>query len=106
MGKPPLRATTAEDAAAAEAAATAAATVPATLAEAVGCSERALLVAVRRKLAAELDAGVPPAYLAPISRQLREVDKEIRALDAAAKKEQGEDDISFTPDEPLDASAF
>lgn len=36
---------------------------------------------MRDKIAAEIEGGVPPHTLAPLMRQLREIDKEIRALD-------------------------
>lgn len=77
---------------------------PKTINEAVGRSERDLLVALRKKAAAEIDAGVPPHTLAPLMRQLRDLDKEIRALDARADDEPaakgGKVDDSF------DASAI
>lgn len=60
---------------------------PKTLNAAVECSERELLATIRMKIANEIDAGVPPHALAPLSRQLREIDKEIRGLDQRAKQE-------------------
>lgn len=63
-------------------------------------SERAFLVALRDRLSKEIDAGVPPAYLAPISRQVRDIDREIRSLDAAAKQEAEAGDVP--DDEDLD----
>lgn len=67
-------------------------------------TERDLLVAMRSKVAAEIDAGVPAHALAPLMRQLREFDKEIRALDARddeAGEEQRSDgeasDAAFDP---------
>jgi hypothetical protein len=60
---------------------------PANIKEAVERSERELLVAMRRKVASEIDAGVPAHALAPLLRQMRELDKEIRALDARDEQE-------------------
>jgi hypothetical protein len=59
-----------------------------------------LLVSLRDRVAREIDAGVPPAYLAPLVRQLRDLGKEIAALEAI---EAEEDDVSLaavTPDTP------
>lgn len=83
---------------------TAPAPSPKTIAEAVERDERTLLVALREKVAAEIDAGVPPAYLAPVMRQLREIDKAIRSLDAVG----GEDSIrgGQVDDQSFDASAI
>ena len=60
---------------------------PVTIKEAAGMTERDLLVAMRTKVAAEIDAGVPAHALAPLMRQLRDFDKEIRALDARDQEE-------------------
>jgi hypothetical protein len=76
-------------------------TAPATIKEAVEGSERDLLVAMRRKAAAEIDAGVPAHALAPLMRQMRELDKEIRALDA--RDEQEGSDRGPTEDEAWSA---
>lgn len=76
--KTPLRAVTEDDAPPIE---------PKSLKEAATVSERALLVAMRGKALGEIDNGVPPAYLAPLMRQVREMDKELRALDLRAKQE-------------------
>src|SRR5215204_5171562 len=74
------------------------------LKEAVDRSERELLVTMRARLASEIDGGVPPHTLAPLVRQLREIDKEIRLLDAKAEQEAGDD--GARPDEAFDASAI
>ncbi len=48
-------------------------------------SERDMLAVLRRKLAAEIDAGnVRSAAMAALIRQFRDVDAKIRAIDAAA----------------------
>lgn len=60
---------------------------PKNLKEAIDRDERALLVAMRKRIAEEIDGGVPPAYLAQLVRQLREVDKEIRLLDSREDQE-------------------
>jgi hypothetical protein len=66
---------------------------PTRLISAVDKSEREVLVILRRKLAARLDEGVPTHALAALVRQLRDVDKDIRALDArAAQADDDEDD--------------
>jgi len=70
---------------------------PKSLKDAVDVSERALLVTIRAKIASEIDGGVPPHTLAPLTRQLRDIDKEIRLLDQRAKEEADEDGAS--PDE-------
>jgi hypothetical protein len=75
------------------------------LKEAVERSERELLVTMRARLAAEIDGGVPPHTLAPLARQLREIDKEIRLLDAKAKQES-DDDSARPDDEAWDSAAF
>lgn len=77
---------------------------PKTLKDAVEVSERALLVTIRAKIAAEIDGGVPPHTLAPLTRQLRDIDKEIRLLDQRAKEEAGADDVAA--DEAFDAEAL
>ena len=77
---------------------------PKTLKDAVDVSERALLVTIRAKIASEIDGGVPPHTLAPLTRQLRDIDREIRALDLRAQEEAGERD--FAPDEAFDAEAL
>jgi len=77
---------------------------PATIKAAVESGERELLVAMRCKVAAEIDAGVPPHTLAPLMRQLRELDKEIRAIDAREEQESADGDN--VADEAFDASAL
>lgn len=67
-------------------------------------SERELLVMMRERLAAEIDSDVPPHTLAPLIRQLREVDKEIRLLDEKRSQESGDDDAPS--DEAFDASSI
>lgn len=78
---------------------------PKTLKDAVGLSERALLVMMRTKIANEIDGGVPPHTLAPLMRQLRDIDKEIRLLDIKAEEESREN-AGPAPDEAFDASAI
>ena len=77
---------------------------PKTIAEAVERDERSLLVALRAKVAAEIDEGVPAAYLAPVMRQLREVDMAIRKLDAREEQEAAKG--GHVVDEAFDASAI
>lgn len=60
---------------------------PATIKAAVEMSERDLLVAMRTKVASEIDAGVPAHALAALMRQLHEFDKAVRSLDAREQQE-------------------
>lgn len=83
---------------------TKAAAPPTGVYESANYSERALLVALRTRIAKDIDAGVPPAYLAPLARQVRDIDREIRALDARVEQEAAES--GDVPDEAFDASAI
>lgn len=77
---------------------------PRTIKAAVEQPERTLLVALRDKVAAEIDAGVPAHTLAPLMKQLRELDKEIRNLDAREQeteepaRDHGATDEAFNPE--------
>lgn len=97
QGKAPLRAVTADEK-------PPVADPPKTIAEAVERDERSLLVALRAKAAGEIDAGIPPAYLATTMRQLREIDKAIRQLDA--RDEQESPKGGRVADGTFDASAI
>lgn len=61
-------------------------------------SRRDLLVAMRDKIATELDGDVPARDLASLTRRLMEITRDIEAIDAA---EKGDDvgDAADTPDE-------
>ncbi len=97
-GKPSLRAVKSSDAAPPK-------PKPTTLADAADASERDLLVMMRDKISTEIDGGVPPHTLAPLLRQLREIDKEIRSLDARA--EDSRDSVTSTSTcDGYDASAI
>ena len=91
--RPPLRVATDADVPA-----------PKNLKAAAATSERALLVMLRDKLAAEMDSGVPPHTLAPLARQLRDIAKEIEAMDLRAKEEAQEGAI--LDDEAWDSEAL
>lgn len=78
---------------------------PKDLKEAVERSERSLLVAMRRTVAAEIDSGVPAHALAPLVKQLRELDREIRTLDARASEEANEH-VGAAGPEVWDATAI
>lgn len=80
-GKPSLRAVKPSDAPAPK-------PKPTTLSSAADSSERDLLVMMRDKISVEIDGGVPPHTLAPLMRQLRDIDKEIRSLDARAEDDR------------------
>lgn len=74
------------------------------LTEAIEGTERDLLVARRHYLAATLEAGAPAHAVAGLDRQLGEVDRLIRALDAQEEQE-GEGD-GPKPDEALDPASL
>jgi len=78
---------------------------PKTLRDVATSSERELLVVMLEKLTATVDAGVPPHTLAPLARQIRDMRRELAAMDST----DGEDDISDaanTPDEAFNAEAL
>ena len=78
---------------------------PSTLKAAADSSERELLVKMRDDISDAVTAGVPAHTLAPLMRQLREIDKEIRAVDIRAAEESSRSDggnVSST----FDASAI
>ena len=70
--------------------------------EAAADSRRALLVALRDRIAVDIDNGVPARDLASLSRRLLEIARDIEAIDAS---EDGDDigAAAATPDEPFDA---
>lgn len=73
-----------------------------TLKEAAESGERDLLVAMRHRIMSEIDAGPAAHTIAPLMRQLREIDKEIRALDARSQQERNDGghsaDTSYNPE--------
>lgn len=77
-----------------------------TLKAAADSSERDLLVMMREKISDEIGNGVPPHTLAPLMRQMREIDKEIRAIDQRAKHEAEEDGDENVTDEAWDEEAL
>lgn len=79
---------------------------PKTVKAAAESSERDLLVALREMAANDLDAGNIPAHARPtMMKQLRELDKEIRALDARTAQES-EEDAGGPVDDTFDAEAL
>jgi hypothetical protein len=71
-----------------------------TLKATLGRSERDTLVVLRRKLATQIDSDDLPGHaLAQLVRQFRDVDAQIRALDARAAEEAAAAD---DPDDDLD----
>lgn len=69
-----------------------------TVKSAAASSQRDLLVALRDKIAGDIDEGVPARDLASLSRRLLEIAGQIAELDSV---EEGDDvsDAAETPDE-------
>lgn len=69
------------------------------VAAAAGMSRRALLTALRDKIAADIDEGVAARDLASLSRRLLEISKELDGIEAS---EDGDEvtEAASTPDEP------
>lgn len=80
---------------------------PANIKAAVDMQELVLLVAMRDKVAAEIDSGVPAHTLAPLMKQLRELDKEIRSIEAreAEQSEEPSSDDRGRADEAFDPAS-
>lgn len=79
---------------------------PQTIEAAVAATERELLVAMRDKVAVEIDGGVPAHALAGLLKHLRELDKEIRGIDARSREEDEEvDDDHGAEDEAFDPAS-
>jgi hypothetical protein len=75
-------------------------TVRPSVRKAAGGTRRDLLVALRDRIAGDIDADdVHPRDMAALSRRLLEIAREIEAIDAG---EKGDDvgDAASTPDEP------
>jgi len=70
-----------------------------TIAKAAGKTKRDLLIALRDKIAAEIDDGVAARDLAALSRRVLEITDQIEEIDREGK---GDDvsDAAATPDEP------
>lgn len=71
---------------------------PQSVKSAAGSSLRDLLVALRDKIAGDIDEGVPARDLASLSRRLLDISEQIAKIDA---DEKGDDvgDAADTPDE-------
>lgn len=71
--------------------------------KAIEKASRKLLVRVRDLVLAKIDSGVPPHTLAPLSRRIMDLDKEITAMDAKATQDAEAggtaDDESWNPTE-------
>ena len=63
-------------------------------------TQRALLVALRDRIAGDLDEGVPARDLASLSKRLMEITREIAAIDAEEKGD-AVGNAAATPDQPL-----
>ncbi len=72
---------------------------PTSIHAAASRSERALLEALRDRIAADIDAGVPSRDLASLSKRLLEITRELAAIEAA---EDGDKigKAAALPDEP------
>ena len=77
---------------------------PKSLKDAAGRGERELLVSMRNEISDAVAAGVPPHTLAPLMRQLRDIDKEIRAYDM--RVEQSQVESGYTVENTFDAEAL
>lgn len=80
-------------------------TVPKSLAEAVTSDQMTLLVALRDKLAREIDKGAVPAHaLRGVVSEIRDLDRSIRALEV---RTDGDDITEATgaPDVAFDAAS-
>lgn len=62
---------------------------PKTLVEATERSRREFLVMARRKIATEIDAGVPSHALGRLIAEMDRLDGEVRRLDASNEREAG-----------------
>ncbi|MDQ3344260.1 MAG: hypothetical protein M3524_11940 [Actinomycetota bacterium] len=69
------------------------------VADAAGDSRRALLTALRDKIAADIDEGVPARDLASLSKRLLDISKELDDLETAEDGD-GISTAAATPDEP------
>lgn len=78
---------------------------PRTLKAAAELSERDLLVKMRDDISDAIEGGVPAHTLAPLMRQLKEIDRDIRQLDQRAKQE-AEEDSGEDIDDTFDASSL
>lgn len=75
------------------------------LKEAADRGERELLVSMRDEISDAIAAKPPAHTLAPLMRQMREIDKEIRALDIR-NEEQARNETTGPADNRFDASAI
>ena len=68
---------------------------------AAAVGRRELLTALRDRIAADIDAGVPARDLASLSKRLLDISEE---LDQVSQSEDGDDisEAAETPDEPWD----
>lgn len=75
-----------------------------TLTQAIELTERDVLVAMRSQLAKTLAAGPPDHTIAQLMTKLREVDKDIRAIDHQAAEERGDANQGPPGDQAFDPS--
>lgn len=80
---------------------------PQTITEAIEGSGRDVLASMRRALAKKLDAGeVSSNAIASAYKELRELDRQIRAMDAADDQEAEVDASRSRPRRSFDSSAI
>lgn len=79
---------------------------PKTLVEAAGMDRRAFLVAARKKIASEIDAGVPSHALGRLIAEMDRLDTEVRRIDAADEQEARQHGDTNRQRRSFDASAI
>lgn len=78
---------------------------PKSLQNAANSSEREMLLALRNKLAKQIDAESTPAHaVGRLIREFRQIDKDIRELDRRTKQQSSDDDYTDLDTEWDDSS--
>lgn len=79
---------------------------PETLVEATGLDRRTFLAAARKRIAAEIDGGVPAHALGRLIAEMERLDSEVRRIDAADEQEARRRGDSARERRSFDASAI